>query len=354
MNKIPVVNYMHISLRSQTRLTHLYEERMQMFSKSFRIFYFVIFFLCLGYLILWNTQISETRSEKQLNVVITTLIRSTNHSVERMINMIHSLNVFYPFSDNVKYSMMIFHETNFSSTWRERILFCINKTNRHLNISFVALNFSTTATISPKSRVGKTLGYRLMCRFWSRDIFFHPAIVERKFDYLMRMDADSYFNEHFKLDLFQYMWMKGLDYAYRSVYSEGYEAMIPVFNKFSWKRIKGKTCIYNNFFIVRLKWIYESEIIKQFLDELVKDDLMIREYIGDGCVHRALLLVDTKTKAKEFSHFSYGHNYHISKAGHKGVHYEFIDGFHELLNDCCSNLTIINPISLKTERIYVM
>jgi hypothetical protein len=36
----------------------------------------------------------------------------------------------------------------------------------------------------------KKIGYRLMYRFWTYDVFYHPAIVQGRYDYLMRMDED--------------------------------------------------------------------------------------------------------------------------------------------------------------------
>ena len=57
-------------------------------------------------------------------------------------------------------------------------------------------------------------------------------------------------------------------------------------------------CIYNNFFMIRLKWFYESKQVQSFLRELIQDDLMLRQYIGDGCVHAAMLKIDNTSQSR--------------------------------------------------------
>ncbi|CAF3948449.1 unnamed protein product, partial [Rotaria sordida] len=41
---------------------------------------------------------------------------------------------------------------------------------------FELINFQTSIQPSDKSRLEKPIGYRLMCRFWIYDVFYHPAI----------------------------------------------------------------------------------------------------------------------------------------------------------------------------------
>lgn len=314
----------------------------------------IIVFVLLGQISLLITSLfpsNNVETKQGLRVAIATLIRSTNHSIELTINMIHSMTKFYPFDEQIDYSMIIFHEEDFSSSMRERILSCAGKRNRHLKIYFVALEFKTKATPSPNSRPTKPTGYRLMCQFWSHDIYFHPAILDRNFDYLMRMDDDSYFNEKIESDLFKYVFNKTLDYAYRSIYHEGFPDMIPIFEQFSSRDIESADCIYNNFFIIRLNWIYQSEDVQKFLKELIKDDLMIREYIGDGCVHQAMLFISDSTKYEHMTHFSYGHNYHIMAKGREMWGFYPLTEIQNFLVDSCQTLSIIEPNSFKIERI---
>ncbi|CAF3325576.1 unnamed protein product [Rotaria socialis] len=273
--------------------------------------------------------------------VIVSLIRSTNRSISLTINMVNSVIYFFPNNDSFPYPFLIFHDENLTPVMRQQILSCILQTKKPIEISFVLADFQTTVKPNQKSRSDKPIGYRLMCRFWTYDVFYHPAIIQGKYDYLMRMDDDSYFSDTIKKDPFLYMDSRKLDYMYRSTYNEPIKEIEPILRRFLNTAILRRDCIYNNFFVIRLKWFYESKPVQNFVRELMYDDLMLREYVGDGCAHSAMLQIDNQAKVEHVTNIPYGHNLHLMPSGQ--LHYQFhvVKGFNQELSKSCEQLTVI-------------
>lgn len=273
--------------------------------------------------------------------VIVTLIRSTNQSVFLTINMIHSIVRFYPSNNSFLYPIIIFHDENFTSTMRQQILSCVLTKNKRLQISFALVNFQTKVTISPKSPATKPIGYRLMCRFWTYDVFYHPAIIEGKYDYLMRMDDDSYFSDTVQRDIFLYMKNQSLDYAYRAVYMEETSSILNTLGDLFPENEFQLSCIYNNFFVLRLKWFYESKSIQKLVNILIKDDAILREYMGDGCVHALMLQLEKQVKVEHLIDFPYGHNFHVMPSHYSQWGFYKVEEFKEEIYKSCHQLTVL-------------
>jgi hypothetical protein len=291
----------------------------------------------------FGANISRTLMKKfnKTRGVIVTIIRSTNRSILLTINMIHSVTQFHSTSDGHPYPFLIFHDPSFTSSMREQILSCVLKNNSQINISFALIDFQTSVRPANGSRMDKPMGYRLMCRFWTYDVFYHPAVIQGRYDYLMRMDDDSYFSDATTIDLFQYANIKNLDYIYRSRYRESIERIEPILQRFLNSSPQLLSCIYNNFFVIRLKWYYESERVRSFVQELIRDDLILREYIGDGCVHAVMLKVDNEVKAKHVTRFSYGHNTHVMAWGRRQYVFKLVNDFYKEINKSCRQLTVL-------------
>ena len=177
-------------------------------------------------------------------------------------------------------------------------------------------------------------------------MFFHPAIRQMNYDYLMRMDGDSYFLDKTRIDLFELMQRQNVDYAYISRYSEGNEAWFAIEKRFTNIDKPRQSCIYNNFFIIRLQWFYKSERIQTFLQELIRDDLFLREYIGDGCVHAAVLDIGRNARTKQLKQLEYGHNFHLHIRNIRGPFYNAnLHPFYQDVADSCDHI-----LSINTER----
>jgi hypothetical protein len=280
--------------------------------------------------------------------VVVTLIRGENRSIFMVINMIHSIVKFHSVNNSHVYPFLIFHEQDLTSDMRQYILSCILRTNKEIQISFALVNFTTTVLPAPGTRMDKPVGYRLMCQFWTYDLFYHPAIQGR-YDYLMRMDDDSYLSDVTKKDLFVFMENQKIDYMYRSLYYEPHDAMSSILQRFLGSPSLPRGCIYNNFFIIRLKWVYESQRVQSFLRELIHNDSMIRYYIGDGCAHGAMVAVDDKAKIEHITDISYGHNFHIMLAGQMGWMFLHVPAFRTEMHKSCQELILIKGANTLTK-----
>ncbi|CAF1157853.1 unnamed protein product [Adineta steineri] len=337
------------------------------FLKSSFIFFILVPFIY--YISFHHQSLNTPRNETSLNLyeynelpiqwnnhprgVIVTLMRSTNHSIFRIINMIHSIVLFHSTNDQFQYPFLIFHDQNFTLSMRQYILSCVNNHKKKLNILFIRLNFLTEAQLPDKFIRRRKLGYHQMCRFWSYDVFYHPAIVKSNYDYLMRMDDDSYFWNKTKIDLFHYIDEKKLDYIYRSWYDEDNQALFPIEKQFFNRKKSRTNCIYNNFFIIRLQWLYKSERVLRFLHELIRDDLLLREYIGDGCIHAAMLDIDRDVKTEQLKQLPYGHNHHIMLINREGPYFNPSMNFSQALTNSCNQLIFISDNTTEIKRIKI-
>lgn len=61
---------------------------------------------------------------------------------------------------------------------------------------------------------GFSIGYRSMCRFFGAEIFLHPIVSKRNYEYLMRLDTDSRFLKGNGQSLFGWAKESGISYAY--------------------------------------------------------------------------------------------------------------------------------------------
>lgn len=286
-------------------------------------------------------------------MVIVTLIRSENRSISLVINMIHSILYFYPRNKSFQHPFLIFHDENLTLSMQNRIRSCIAIAQQAVEISFVQVRFQSTVQPNPKSRQDKSIGYRIMCQFWSYDVFHHPAIVKGGYDYLMRMDDDSYFADKIPEDFLDYMIKNKIDYLYRSHYAESMDSMMPIYRRYKKNGEEPRLCIYNNFFVMRLKWFHQSAKLQSFLRDLIRDNLMLKEYIGDGCVHQAMLQLVEDTNDRILTSVFYGHNYHLHPINQQGWGFYHLPDFANALQNTCDTITVpkLNPLELKRIKI---
>ncbi|CAF1326448.1 unnamed protein product [Rotaria sordida] len=144
-----------------------------------------------------------------------------------------------------------------------------------------------------------------------------------------------------------------LDYIYRSSYSEPTTPMQPILRRFLKNTILSRSCIYNNFFVIRLKWYYESKRVKSFVHELIEDDLILREYIGEGCVHSAMLEIDNQVKVEYVTNIPYGHNFHLMPLGYFKILFRFAKTFEKEMNKFCQQLTVLRGARGVLKRIKI-
>lgn len=112
------------------------------------------------------------------------------------------------------------------------------------NIRFVSIKFSIPPNIQNMDVDNPDhpakLGYRHMCRFWSGAFFSHPVVQE--YDYILRLDSDSYILDKPKEDPIEYCANNRIYYGYLTTMEDD-----PRFT-FGLKDITLRYCsIFNNY-----------------------------------------------------------------------------------------------------------
>lgn len=229
-----------------------------------------------------------------------------------------------------KYQVIVFHEDFTEGDMKASVKALGRK------IKFVKVNFSTYKgkkslnewiKSSPKAIEGRPAGYRMMCRFFCGVMQNHPAL--KGFDYYIRMDHDSFFNEPKNLDIEECIGKYNFDYMYRSTFRDKKEinAMWEFTKKYAnqhnlslegFRKLKlldssgnyNGICPYNNFHVAKLKFWKRKEV-KNYLAAIEKEDGIILKHWQDANIH-ALLLGLFSPVVLEKTDFGYHHNSHFS------------------------------------------
>ena len=220
------------------------------------------------------------------------------------------------FNDKYQYPVIIFHESNLEASL-EKIRRFTNSTVYFQEISFTMPGFLTnnvTFNIPCLSKVS----YRQMCRFHAKEIYEHPII--QGFDYLFRLDDDSFITRPIHYDVFGFMRTGDTDYGF--IWSH-YDAMsctkglweatehfinttgIKPYFFHKWKR---PHIYYNNFEISRTA-IWLSEEYKSYVNYLDRLGGMFYHRWGDAPIKGiAISMLVPKNKTHLFKDIGYTHN----------------------------------------------
>ncbi|CAF0786240.1 unnamed protein product [Didymodactylos carnosus] len=256
-------------------------------------------------------------------------MKNDHISKNKMINMLNSLKLY--FMNIERYPIYILHEKDLLKEYKNEIKTCFKYT---LNIEFIEIEFNLTSKYNVSNNqfmpdIKRTYGYQAMCQFWSYDLFFSMNIVRNKYDYVMRLDDDSYLTNSSEYDLFEKFFELNLDYVYRLLYFDdnGLSYLKKNLKEFIPQNgtiIQNRRCInamctnlddyhgmaiYNNFFILKLNFLYSNEIIELYLKQLIDKHYFYLYPIGDANIHAILLLLVKNTKTQYFI-FPYNHNVH--------------------------------------------
>lgn len=153
----------------------------------------------------------------------------TQNTESRRIYLKTSLYfLFKHFNEKYKYPVIIFHEGDYDNDGQQDILNSIRASCRDL-VSFQALDpndFTLPSHIDPvklqrildikpaPTPYWRNKKYRLMCRWWMMRFMDYVY----SYDYVMRLDDDSFIEEPIKQDLFAWMKNEHLDYASNMVH----------------------------------------------------------------------------------------------------------------------------------------
>lgn len=161
--------------------------------------------------------------------------------------------------------IFIFHENNVTDEH-------IRQHCHGLRVTFALVDFSnrpSALTDDPQAMNLGGLGYRHMCHFWANDVFLRAELSE--YDYLMRLDDDSYILSPIGYNVFAEMKDRGARYAYRVIDFDVYDVCIglaevsraffrahPEVEKRGLKGYPPYYIYYTNFEISDLSWFRAS------------------------------------------------------------------------------------------------
>jgi hypothetical protein len=129
------------------------------------------------------------KNDKKLNACIVVLLR--NSDIHQFAKNLHNFEV--NFNHQFNYPYVLFNDQEFNNQFKETIT---KYTNSTIEFVKVASEYWSVPDWIEKDKlaeslksIGFSLGYRLMCRFFSGFFFREKALL--KYDYYWRLDADS-------------------------------------------------------------------------------------------------------------------------------------------------------------------
>ncbi|KNC70733.1 hypothetical protein SARC_16736, partial [Sphaeroforma arctica JP610] len=219
--------------------------------------------------------------------------------------------------------VIIFHEGDFSSEDQKKVI----KGRPHIKFhTLSAAEWGPPAFIDEKelpswhegSKYG--MGYRNMIRFYANRIW--PLVSVMGYEYVMRLDEESFIHSPIKYDLAERMTSERLVYGYRQdqteypTYGAWHYDIEPTFlyDHCTPRNIAGlKTGLhdlhsyYNNFFIARVDF-FTSTQVQQFLNYADRTGGYYYSRWGDAIVHTAAVQIFLHTaEVHKFTDFSYEH-----------------------------------------------
>jgi len=268
------------------------------------------------------------------------LVKASNTSIHNAITMLTEFDK--QFNLKYQYPITVFHEESFDSTYQERLQSAV----KSVKVDFALVKFETPKWIDP-STIPKTfkgwlkrhtsIGYRHMCRFFSGEVFKHPALA--KYDYYWRLDDDSQYLTEVETDPFEYMQQHGKVYGW-NIWM--YESQ-PIAGTTLWttthKYLKEKSIIpspefknietlsggynrchyWNNFELVDLNF-FRSQAYMDYYDYLDKVGGFYLYRWGDALVRTvALKFLVNETDVHYFDDIGYKHQGMCSLPDESGI-----------------------------------
>lgn len=199
----------------------------------------------------------KENSQSPIKAAIVYLARSRSKDINELKRSLSLLDM--NFNDEFKYPVIIFHED-----FDEKLMANIRKST-HSDLNFEKILFETPDFLK-KEEIPEiifvdgfefSIGFRHMCRFFSGLIFQHYALKD--YDYLWRLDTDSFLLDKIDYDIFQFMQENNYMYGYIHILKEHPDAV-----KGFWNIVK--------------KYIHENNIQPTFLNKFIIDGSWDRSY----------------------------------------------------------------------------
>jgi hypothetical protein len=218
------------------------------------------------------------------------------------------------FNKRFGYPVIIFHEGNILPE-HQRVI-------SQLTPNIIFEDISGKAFVTPENipiQFQENLGYKHMCRFYAMQIYE----LVGEFDYILRLDDDSYIESPIKYDLFSYMQKRNLTYGYIHKdldYHKDTVATLPVFTLEYIRKNKVQiNCTlddinalyyYSNFVITSVPF-WKRRNVQEYL-HAVEESIGIYQYRwGDHVIQAlALKMFCEPDKVHFFNDFRYSHGSH--------------------------------------------
>ena len=217
-----------------------------------------------------------------------------------------------------EYPLLIFHEGNITEEHKQFIL--SYEKNAIVKFIDIGLDFKWPMSITMNEVKDHRfhLGYRLMCRFHSTNIWKYV----KDYDYIIRIDEDAMIGE-LNYDIFEYMKEHNLDYMPSRYTHEYHDLSNETLPQVAEKLLVGKwkaedynqTTLwvpYTNLYAGRVGFFLREDV-QHFLNELINDKGFLINRWGDHIVHGICLKAfSDPTKIKVIHDFAYFHGSHHS------------------------------------------
>ena len=218
------------------------------------------------------------------------------------------------FNARYGYPVILFHEGNVCQEHRDYM------SRSTPNLTFVDVgedHFSRRPGVDQLHPAD--LGYRHMCRFYALGIYDYLT----DYDYVMRLDDDSYIESKIGYNIFEFMRSNDLDYGYvKSEYDTHAETMatLPDFvrkyvltNQITMNcDFEAIDCLhyYSNFHVTRVSFWLRNDVQK-FLEAIDNDGGIYRYRWGDHVIQTlALKIYSHLSRIHLFEDFKYTHYSH--------------------------------------------
>lgn len=270
----------------------------------------------------------EMKEDKNIiKAAIAYLVRSTKKDIASLKRSLSLLDA--NFNDQFNYPVIIFHE-DFNENLMEDIRKATRSDLKFEKVKFEIPDFLNREEIPEFVYVGELefpIGFRHMCRFFSGLIFQHPAL--RDYDYLWRLDADSFLRGKIDYDVFRFMHKHNYMYGYIAILKEHPEVaeglwditkkyiednnIQPIFlHKFTPDGVWDRSYYYANFEISKLDFWRSDEFLK-FFDYIDRSGGIYKYRWGDTIIHfLAISIFVPENQVHKFSDIAYQHQNYVN------------------------------------------
>lgn len=182
-------------------------------------------------------------------------------------------------------------------------------------------------------------GYRHMCRFFGYQIFRYfrelSESMMHRYDYILRLDEDSFLHSPISYNIFDYMRQHEHVYGFRLCTYEmasmkwAFSTLTRNLTTTPQRSIDPAMCaIYNNFFIASVDF-FTTDPVVSFLRQVEQSGWMYRKHLGDLRLHSMVVYAYApKSRIHRFLDFTYEHktikedcvSWGGIQAGYKDVH----------------------------------